>query len=150
MDYRIILRQEMQKRLERNPSYSLRAFARDLGILPNRLISVLNRKYGISPKAALYLAEKLGFDQKQTELFCDLVRIEHARSRRERESARLKFSKESTEVKELLSTVLSRLAQRPLNSVKQDELAAILGVEGEKASQFYDVLVRMDIVDQGF
>ena len=51
-DYRDILREELAARTETNPQYSLRAFARDLGIGSARLSEVLNGNTGLSRPAA--------------------------------------------------------------------------------------------------
>jgi AraC-like DNA-binding protein len=42
-DYRALLASEMMHRKSRNSAYSLRAYARDLGISPSRLSEVLGR-----------------------------------------------------------------------------------------------------------
>jgi len=41
-DYRKILRDELETRFQRNRHYSLRAFARDLGVTPARLSDALS------------------------------------------------------------------------------------------------------------
>ncbi len=51
-DYRDYLQQMLADRKSGNSAYSLRAFARDLGINPATLPQVLNRKRGVSPKNA--------------------------------------------------------------------------------------------------
>jgi uncharacterized protein (TIGR02147 family) len=59
-DFRKILSDELAKRSKKNPLYSMRSFARDLGLSPPRLSSILNKKYSLSPNAAQEVAEKLG------------------------------------------------------------------------------------------
>jgi uncharacterized protein (TIGR02147 family) len=85
--YRALLREELEKRCERNPRYSLRSFARDLGLAPARLSDVLRGRYGISRVAAETLAKKLGWNAEERAYFSDLVESEHARSKIRRESA---------------------------------------------------------------
>jgi hypothetical protein len=43
-DYRAFLKSELEERMEKNSSYSLRAFARDLTVSPQMLSLVLNGK----------------------------------------------------------------------------------------------------------
>lgn len=87
-DYRAILREEFESRRRKNVRYSLRAFARDLGISPSRLSDVLRGRYGISSTSADALAAVLGFNELERARFIDLVEIQHARSREVREAAR--------------------------------------------------------------
>lgn len=54
-DYRTYLRAELEVRIQKNSAYSLRAFAQQLGMTPQMLSFVLNRKKNIS----LNMAERL-------------------------------------------------------------------------------------------
>lgn len=98
-DYRSILKEELNARCEQNPRYSLRAFARDLNLSPSRLSEILNRKQGLSRKAAEKVALALGYRAEETMMFCDLVSVKHARSLKEKEEAHLRLIKRQTEVK---------------------------------------------------
>jgi uncharacterized protein (TIGR02147 family) len=91
-DYRDTLRRTLVERCQRNPRYSLRAFARDLALDPARLSDVLNGKKGISRAVALQLASRLGMSTGETELLCDQVDSLHARSRAVREAAVLRVA----------------------------------------------------------
>lgn len=92
-DYRLILQKELMDRCESNPRYSLRAFARDLKLSPSRLSEVLNKKQGLSRSAAEQISKTLGFGQEESDYFCDLVSLKHARSVKERENAKLRVFK---------------------------------------------------------
>lgn len=91
-DYRQVLKSQFALRKERNPRYSLRAFARDLGLPQTRLSDILRGKYGISAVMAASIAARFGFTQKETEVFVLMVESRHARSRLGRETARAKLS----------------------------------------------------------
>lgn len=80
-DYIEILKTKLSQRCSKNSHYSLRAFARDLGISPQRLSHVLNGKHGLSPKAATEIAEKLVLSESEKALFCALVEQKHGRSK---------------------------------------------------------------------
>lgn len=56
---RELLRRELDRRLESNPRYSLRAFARSLRMSPGELSEVMNGKRPLSPRSAQRIAEAL-------------------------------------------------------------------------------------------
>ena len=58
-DYTLLLKDELQKRKEKNRSYSLRAFARDLGIGATSLSDLFNGKRKLSPKNVTKVMDKL-------------------------------------------------------------------------------------------
>lgn len=86
-DYKQILKQELVDRCQRNPRYSLRAFARDLKLEPARLSDVLNGKKGLSKDSASQVAKQLGYSSDESEIFCDLVESLHARSQSSKQAA---------------------------------------------------------------
>jgi uncharacterized protein (TIGR02147 family) len=79
-DYRTFLKEELERRAERNTGYSLRAFARDLAISPQMLSLVLNGKKSISQDIAASMANRLGFDPKEAGHFLDLAMLSQSRS----------------------------------------------------------------------
>lgn len=92
-NYREILLKELNLRTQRRPGYSLRAFARDLGIRASTLSDILKKRNGMSLKMAMMIAEKLKWSEEQTLFFGDLVSSEHARSRVEKKAALERLSK---------------------------------------------------------
>jgi uncharacterized protein (TIGR02147 family) len=92
-DYRAILRDEYSARRARNPSYSLRAFARDIGIASSRVSDCLLKRQGLSVRVASQISRRLKFNPARTELFCTLVEAEHGRSEASRAAARLRLRK---------------------------------------------------------
>ncbi len=79
-DYRIYLRNELERRVSSNPRYSLRAFARDLKMSPQMLSFVLNKKKSISPEAGVDVANRLNLDPEESSHFLDLVMLTHSNS----------------------------------------------------------------------
>jgi len=65
-DYRTVLLDELADRKGRRPHYSVRAFARDLGVSTTCLSAVLSKKRNLSKKNALRVAEKLSLSPAQT------------------------------------------------------------------------------------
>ena len=92
-NYRQILKSELERRCEKNPRYSLRAFARDLNLGSARLSEILNSVTGLSREKAEKIAERLGFAANQKDFFCTLVEAEHARSKVKRAIAQTRLSK---------------------------------------------------------
>lgn len=88
-----ILTEAYESRCARNAHYSLRAFARDLGISNASLCLILKQKQGLSIRAAERIAQRLGFNPAEKEYFCDLVQSHYARSESDRRIARIKLRK---------------------------------------------------------
>ena len=85
--YRSFLEETFIQRNSRNPNYSLRAFARDLGIAPSRLSEVIAGKNGLSSLNAKKIALALQLDEKREEWFRCSVEANHARSRTQKQEA---------------------------------------------------------------
>jgi uncharacterized protein (TIGR02147 family) len=69
VDPRAILKAELEKRCARNPRYSLRAFARALGVSHTVLSLVLSGKRPMPPKSGQKMAESLGLGPDERERF---------------------------------------------------------------------------------
>ena len=91
-EYRVLLKRELAARQLANPSYSQRAFARDLGLTPGRLNDILSGEQGLSAGSAFTVAKKMELSAEETNYFVDLVRAKHARSEAERVKARERLS----------------------------------------------------------
>ncbi len=100
-DYRQRLKLELEQRLSLNPRYSLRAFARDLGISPSRLSHVLKGKFGLSESAGEGIAAKLGLNATETGAFVNSISAQHGRSGIRRETARRRLESLRKEITEL-------------------------------------------------
>jgi uncharacterized protein (TIGR02147 family) len=90
--YRDLLRSELALRFQKNPRYSLRAFARDLSLSSARLSEVMSGKKGLSRAAAHKIAQRLGLNETEQSFFCDLVDSEHARSQPARKEAKARVA----------------------------------------------------------
>ena len=86
-NFRTLLQEIFAKHATENSDYTLKAFAEDLGLSYEQLWSTLNRKRGLSEKAAKQVAHRLKLTHGEARFFCDLVESEHARSRLKRELA---------------------------------------------------------------
>lgn len=92
--YRVLLSEKLEERCARNSRYSLRSFARDLGISPARLSDVLRGRYGLSIESAKVIADKMGLNESEISHFCDLVASEHSRSQKKRLAAKERIEKQ--------------------------------------------------------
>lgn len=87
VQYQDFLLEEFRTRRSRNPNYSLRAFARDLGMPASKLSQNLRGLCGISVAKAETIADKLQLREDDRQLFLALVESQHARSRVARQQA---------------------------------------------------------------
>jgi uncharacterized protein (TIGR02147 family) len=95
INYRQVLIRELASRTRRNPSYSLRAFARDLNIPAPKLSQALRGIKGFSAERANAIANHLALSTSEKELFIDLVQSEHARSQTHREEAKKRVAQKT-------------------------------------------------------
>lgn len=79
-DYRHFILNELESRRSRNPQYSLRAYARDLGMAAPKLSQVLSGQCGLSEASALRVAKKISLSETETQLFVSMVSARHSRS----------------------------------------------------------------------
>lgn len=86
--YRRFLTRELEDRCQRNPRYSLRAYARDLGLQPGKLSEILRGRCGLSGAMASSLSDRLKLNAQEKRHFIALVEAEHARSPLRRQQAR--------------------------------------------------------------
>lgn len=87
MNYRDFLQREFESRSRRNPAYSLRAYARDLGVQPSKLSEGLRGLKGFSRATAQRIARGLELSSPEQEYFVTLVEQEHARGQAAKKSA---------------------------------------------------------------
>ena len=72
-EFRTYLQQLLVERCRLNPAYSLRAFAKSLGIDSSSLSKILGGKRAITPSMFLKLAQSMGFGPKEYQHFNDQV-----------------------------------------------------------------------------
>lgn len=78
--YREVLSENFSSRKKKNPNYSLRAFARDIGLSASRLSEIMNMKAGLSTEKAVIVCEKLQLTEPESMRFLNLVESQHGRS----------------------------------------------------------------------
>ncbi len=75
-NYRTYLKSVLSERIAKNPLYSLRSMAAQLGLAPSTLSEVLNGISNISNSTATLIANKLGLTNRQDDYFFLLVQHE--------------------------------------------------------------------------
>jgi len=86
-DYRSYLRYRWESARSRRPEFTQGAFARRIGLPPNRLSEIFSEKQGLSPMSASVVGARLGLAEDTLEDFCALVAERHGRSALAREAA---------------------------------------------------------------
>lgn len=84
LDY---IKEEHSRRSQANPHYSLRAFARDLGVSPSWLSDFMLEKKGMSEHTAVRIGRTLGMTPSEEKVFLLSAKARHARSPGERAAA---------------------------------------------------------------
>ncbi len=110
MQYQDFLLEEFRSRRTRNPHYSLRAYARDLGMPASKLSQNLRGLCGISVAKAEKIADRLQMRDDEKHLFLALVESQHARSRVARQQA---------------VTVLAKIREEKLDEMCLEKFSAI-------------------------
>lgn len=85
-NYRDYLRDNFSLLKKVNESYSLRAYAKKLGIAPSFLSGLLRGNKGLSSDKAILIAEKLTLSKKESQYFHVLTQLESAKSIKLKES----------------------------------------------------------------
>jgi uncharacterized protein (TIGR02147 family) len=97
-----VLEKRFEVKQSQNPLYSLRAFARDLGISSGQLSMILSKKRGVSVESADRMAKALKLNRVEKQYFLNLAVQEHGRSKRIQGIAKEKVD-QIRHVKEALS-----------------------------------------------
>lgn len=88
MNYRNWLNKILEEKRRKNSKYSLRAFARDLGVQASMLSEVLSEKRRLTNEKAKLIAKSICESEIEENYFVNLVRLSDGKSSGERSSAR--------------------------------------------------------------
>lgn len=144
-DFRTFMKDEFQRRLLRNSKYSLRAFARDVGVSFSRLSETFSTDAGISMASAQKIAVRLKMSDLEKEYFYNLVIARHGRNPDTRKKAALlvrqyKAKRIFVLLRENYAGILSKwyypalIVMLPLNRYSTPQLASILGLSSEEVT----------------
>lgn len=142
----LFLANELSKRKLRNEKYSLRAFARDLGLSPGRLADILNGRRRLGPELAQRIVNSLNLNAEAKVEFEDLFARQ---SKRPLKSAAPFYQLNEDQLSALVDweyfATLSLLETRDV-SLSPQWLAARLGISSERAQEVLDRLVRLNLI----
>lgn len=93
MTYQEILRHQLNRRINMNPRYSLRAFANHLDMQASKLSEVLNAKKGLSLEKAHQVSQKLKLAKTDHEVFVLSVEAQHSRFQNRKDEALAQLEK---------------------------------------------------------
>jgi uncharacterized protein (TIGR02147 family) len=158
--YRTYLKETFADRIRRNPAYSMRAFASQIGIAPSMLSNVLNGKKHLSVVRAFSVAKNLGLQGEEADLFCLLVQLETTEDFSQKEAllARIKAIRPESNTKDLSLdvfksiadwthvTILALLDLRAFATAATDAVARKLGVSKIEAETALNRLVRLGLL----
>lgn len=158
-DYREFLREILATRCQNNPRYSLRAFARDIGVSPSQLSEVLNSRYGFSKAASLDIAARLSLSAKEQGYFCALVESENTRSKAGREAAKEKVEKYQNDYNQIALDAFKVIADWyhmaileliQMQSFQNDQkwIANYLGISTHEISVAIERLKRLELIQE--
>ncbi len=91
-----ILSETLNERKAVNPAYSLRSFARDLGITPGQLSHVIQGYRGLGPKTAELVCKQLGLDAQTKEYFTESLKAKFSPSKTQRTISQAKLGELSS------------------------------------------------------
>lgn len=91
-DYRHILNRELSRRIDANPRYSMRAFAKALDLDPAILSKVLSRKRILSVQSSFHIAEALSLTPTDRSIFLKSVVDEQSNLSAKRSEKKLGIS----------------------------------------------------------
>jgi uncharacterized protein (TIGR02147 family) len=128
-DARDYIRLELEVRQQRRPSYSLRAFARDLRMSPSSLSDFLTGRVGMSHTRAQFMASHFQWTELTQEHFWDLVQTKFGKSIEARKNARLRVASRLKES----SISVSVDAFKAISDWYHLVLIEIFQIQGERA-----------------
>jgi len=114
------LKEILRAKSAKNPTFSLRAMAQQIGISPSALSEYLNAKKTISTDSALRIVQWLKLKEKESEYFTTLVQLESVKSLR----TKSELTKKIADLKPLISEEDSLEIKNLINLYTMDSVAA--------------------------
>ncbi len=159
LNYRTILQEEFARRKKRNPSYSLRSYARDLKLCVASVSNLLSGKQGLSPLKAKQVAQILELEESEMELFCTLVESRHARAKVNREQAQKKLGAQELKVTDLSMEYFKVISEWYYYAIlelpgvadfRSDTkwIANRLGISASTTTEAINRLIRLELLEE--
>jgi uncharacterized protein (TIGR02147 family) len=160
LNYRSWLKLELENRKESNSQYSLRAFARDLGIASSTLSEVIARKKALSIEKGKQVAAKLCKDEDSENYFSNLVAAEESKCPSVKSNAQMAIQKMLSGHKKYESIrqdifksisdwqhfAILEMVHLPQFGHSIEDIVNRIGITEEKAKDAVDRLVRLGLL----
>ncbi len=152
---RAYLQRELIRRGEKNPSYSLRSFAKNLGISPTVLSLFLSGKRPISKKTYLRIAEKIDLSTNELELLQQeqsvLTSRKHSGANSTAATPAYSMAQINLDTFALIAdwyhyAILSYL-ELPNSKLDRNEIANHLGISVHEAGSAIERLQRLELIE---
>lgn len=138
----LVLQQELAKRVKRNPSFSLRAFAKFLEVSPATLSQVISNKRSLSMKAGANILQKLGYSPNEQLNFLASTEM------KESEIKRVQISEDKFRlISEWYYFAILSLGEIPNNKSDPRWIAKRLGISAALANKAMQLLSRLEIIE---
>lgn len=149
-DFKQYLQDELDTRKKNNPMFSLRAFARGLGISPAQLSQVLSGKRRVTLTTAKKITKALKLSPIEVERVLETINSDLATTKRERTSDQSKYQLREDEFRLICDwehfAILS-LSELEENSSDARWIAGRINIPMSRAAEVRDRLVRMGIIE---
>lgn len=161
-DYCIqVVNEVLERRRRRNPNYSLRGFARDLGVSASWLSEFFRGQKGMSPERARAVAHRLSLPPRKEARFVSSATASFGRSRTERANGRSKLGSlflrnDYLQIRKSMWEVLSswehyaiiELLKLPGGNGTTAAIATRLGLTAEGTEERLERLARLDMIEK--
>ncbi len=154
---------ELEKRMNKNPHYSLRAFSRDLGLDPSHLSAILKGKKGIDPSRASQMANVLKLNGAEAKIFELAIERDFARNSKARKNAQEKIKTtvlpstqkiqtlsidQYQQVSEWYCTAILEYLRRPRANQTISVLAKTFSITPHQVSETLKRLERLELIER--
>lgn len=153
-NYRLWLHQVMNDRQTRNPAYSLRGFAKTLGVSHSSLSQILSGKRPLTKKSAVRIADRLSLSPEQRTRLIEIAENSKAITRKTPKSETHTASEfmvlemdQFRLISEWYHYAILCLLEFPRNSVSPEWLATRLGIPQRDVVGALGRLQRLGLID---
>jgi uncharacterized protein (TIGR02147 family) len=158
--YRTFLKEELAVRTKKNPKYSLRAMAMQLGFSHSTLSLVMKGALNLSLESARKIASRLNLSTAETEYLCLLIQFDGAQDPEVRESILKRLKSINPKViqshdlsvfkqrSEWYYTAIMGMAELPNNQMTPTQISKRLGISKIEAEVAVDRLLRLELLEK--
>ncbi len=159
-DYRKFLKNVILEKQSKNPKFSLRLIARQLGMAPSSFSEVLSGKKNLSYDMALTIGTNLGLKSKEVDYFCLLVKRDSAKRLDLKKAIQKKLESLNPRgpvhnldvdmfslISDWFHLALLGVLVLDIEDKTLENLSALVGIERMQAEAALDRLIRLGLVE---